>query len=93
MLKEGLWSDWIDLDFEWTTAVFLPDKNISGICRFYLKEVEPNFQLYVSPVNINPADPAMQISEPSNFSKKISKEVGLFYTAGFLKILGYVLQG
>lgn len=83
LLKEGSWSDWIELNFELSMPIFIPDKNVSGICRFYLQEVAPNFRLYVSPININPANPAMRISEPPDFSRRVSKELGLFYTIGF----------
>jgi len=34
--------------------------NVKGICRFYLKQTHPRFQLYVSPINIDPEDPACQ---------------------------------
>lgn len=83
LLKQGQWSHWIKVDFKMSMPVFVPDKRISGICRFYLQKVAPNFRLHVSPININPADPAMQISEPPHFSEEISKELGLFYTLGF----------
>ena len=83
LLKERRWSRWLRLDFEVSMPVFLPDKSISGICRFYLQEVSPNFRLYVTPINIDPSEPALQISEPAGFVRRISKELGLFYTSGF----------
>jgi predicted AlkP superfamily phosphohydrolase/phosphomutase len=61
----------------------LPDEKVSGICRFYLQEVAPNFRLYVTPINIDPSDPAVQITEPEGFSEAISDELGLYYTSGF----------
>jgi len=83
-LKEGEWSDWIPIDFQLEMPEFMPDTHASAICRFYLQEVRPNFRLYVTPMNINPSDPGDQkISEPPNFVKKISSELGLFYTTGF----------
>ncbi len=83
ILKEGQWSGWVELDFELSMPLLMPDKNLSGICRFYLQEVEPNFRLYVTPININPSDAAMKITEPTDFIKEISNELGLFYTTGF----------
>ena len=48
---------------------FLPDTYVSGICRFYLQEVRPNFRLYVTPINIDPSDPGGQrITEPPEVS-------------------------
>jgi predicted AlkP superfamily phosphohydrolase/phosphomutase len=83
VLKQGEWSSWIPLDFDLSTPAMLPDKHLSGICRFYLQEVAPCFRLYVSPININPARPAMQIAEPSEFSQAIARRLGLFATTGF----------
>jgi predicted AlkP superfamily phosphohydrolase/phosphomutase len=61
----------------------MPDKGISGICRFYLQEVEPNFRLYVTPINADPTNPAIQITEPPEFSQEIANKLDLFYTTGF----------
>ena len=63
---------------------FLPNESISGICRFYLQQVRPDFRLYVTPINIDPRDPGEQkITEPADFITEISDELGLFYTSGF----------
>jgi predicted AlkP superfamily phosphohydrolase/phosphomutase len=83
LLKEDQWSRWLKLDFEMSMPVLMPDKHISGICRFYLQEVSPNFRLYVSPINTDPSDPAIKITEPPRFIKEISSRLGLFYTTGF----------
>lgn len=83
MLKQGEWSPWISLDFGLSTPVMVPDKQVSGICRFYLQEVEPVFRLYVSPINASPAKPAIQITEPPEFSVEMARRLGLFSTTGF----------
>ncbi|MCH9022475.1 MAG: alkaline phosphatase family protein, partial [Planctomycetes bacterium] len=83
LLKEGQWSEWIPLKFDMPLPGMLPNQSISGICRFYLQQVTENFRLYVTPINIDPSDPAMQISEPAQLIGDISEEMGLFYTAGF----------
>ncbi|MCP4602806.1 MAG: twin-arginine translocation signal domain-containing protein [Proteobacteria bacterium] len=83
VLKKGEWSRWVELDFNLSTPAIMPDEKVKGICRFYLQEVGPNFRLYVTPVNIDPADPAVQITEPPEFSQEISRKLGLFYTTGF----------
>lgn len=83
VLKEDQWSRWTKLDFELSMPWFAPNGHASGICRFYLQEVTPNFRLYVSPVNIDPSAPAQQISEPPSFVQDLSKKLGLFYTTGF----------
>ena len=47
ILRQGEWSDWKSVRFP-----LIPTQSVPGICRFYLKEVRPEFKLYVSPVNI-----------------------------------------
>jgi predicted AlkP superfamily phosphohydrolase/phosphomutase len=79
LLKAGQWSRWTRLKFE--LPWYVP--NISGICRFYLQEVTPNFKLYVTPINIDPSAPAVPIAEPASFVQDVSKRLGLFYTTGF----------
>jgi predicted AlkP superfamily phosphohydrolase/phosphomutase len=83
LLAAGQWSPWTKLDFALETPAFLPDQHASGICRFYLQEVSPNFRLYVSPTNIDPSEPAVTMSEPPDFLLEISERIGLFGTAGF----------
>jgi predicted AlkP superfamily phosphohydrolase/phosphomutase len=78
LLQEGEWSDWVKLQYP-----IIPHlKNVSGICRFYLMEVRPTFRLYVSPVQIDPSDPAMPICTPEDYSRELVKNVGPFYTQG-----------
>ena len=83
LLKPGEWSRWTRLDFQLSTPRLLPTQHVPGICRFYLQEVAPNFRLYVTPINVDPADPAVQISEPAGFVEDISGQLGSFYTTGF----------
>ena len=84
VLREGEWSDWQPVSFRLRMPSFVRDDKVTGICRFLLQEVRPHFRLYVSPLNIDPADPGgKKVSEPENFVQKISGELGLFATAGF----------
>ncbi|MBI4831788.1 MAG: alkaline phosphatase family protein, partial [Candidatus Lindowbacteria bacterium] len=78
LLNVGEWSEWVHVKF--TAVPFL--QSVSGICRFYLKEVRPTFALYVTPINIDPLDPALSISTPENYSAELAEEVGCFYTQG-----------
>jgi predicted AlkP superfamily phosphohydrolase/phosphomutase len=78
VLREGEWSDWVPVEFQ--LVPFLA--RVKGICRFYLKQSHPRFQLYVSPINIDPANPALPISTPASYSRNLSEEVGEFYTQG-----------
>jgi predicted AlkP superfamily phosphohydrolase/phosphomutase len=78
ILQAGEWSEWIDVDF----PVIGPLNTVSGICRFYLKSVSPHFDLYVTPININPDKPALPISYPAAFEKALYKTIGYHYTQG-----------
>jgi predicted AlkP superfamily phosphohydrolase/phosphomutase len=83
LLRAGQWSPWIKLEFHMSAPLHMPDSKVSGICRFYVQEVAPNFRLYVSPINIDPSNPAVRISAPADFAKQISSDIGLFATTGF----------
>jgi predicted AlkP superfamily phosphohydrolase/phosphomutase len=83
LLKEGQWSRWITVQFEFGMPWFIPNEKRSGICRFYLQRVSPPFRLYVSPINIDPSAPAVQISEPPSFVQDLARQRGPFYTTGF----------
>ena len=78
VLKEGEWSGWTPVEFQLMPLI----GNVKGICRFFLKQTHPRFQLYVSPINIDPADPALPISTPSSYSNDLVKEVGEYHTQG-----------
>ena len=76
-LKKGQWSDWKDVTFK--LGLF---KKAKGILRFYLVELEPEFKLYISPINFDPRSPFFQISYPSSYSKELAENIGLYHTQG-----------
>ena len=78
VLKEGEWSGWVPVEFQLMPVI----GNVKGICRFFLKQAHPRFQLYVSPINIDPANPALPISTPSSYSRDLAKEIGEYHTQG-----------
>ena len=78
LLKTGEWSAWVSIDF----PVLPVGASVQGMVRFYLKEVRPDFKLYVSPVNIDPSRPALPVSVPSGYARELSSRVGLFSTLG-----------
>jgi predicted AlkP superfamily phosphohydrolase/phosphomutase len=78
VLKEGEWSGWTPVEFQLMPII----GNVKGICRFFLKQAHPRFQLYVSPINIDPANPALPISTPSSYSRDLAKEIGEYHTQG-----------
>src|SRR5437667_227508 len=78
VLREGEWSDWVKIEFQLIPFF----GNVKGMCRFYLKQAHPRFQLYVSPINIDPSNPALPISTPSSYSRDLAKEIGQYHTQG-----------
>ncbi len=78
ILKEGEWSRWVPVKFR----MLPPLVTASGCCRFYLKKAGKRFDLYASPVNIDPDDPYMPISTPGSYSRRLARTIGRFYTQG-----------
>ena len=78
VLKEGEWTGWLPVEFRLMPVI----GNVKGICRFYLKQAHPRFQLYVSPINIDPENPALPISTPSSYSRELAEEIGEYHTQG-----------
>ncbi|MBI3863173.1 MAG: alkaline phosphatase family protein [Planctomycetia bacterium] len=78
VLAEGEWSEWVAVRFAMLPYV----AEAAGICRFYLKRARGGFSLYVTPINIDPAHPAVPISTPPDYSKRLVRELGYFYTQG-----------
>jgi predicted AlkP superfamily phosphohydrolase/phosphomutase len=78
VLNEGEWSRWLDVRFSLLPWV----QSAHGILRIYLKQVHPHLDVYVSPVNIDPADPDLPISSPDSYSPALAGALGPFYTQG-----------
>jgi predicted AlkP superfamily phosphohydrolase/phosphomutase len=78
VLQEGEWSEWLTVDYKLMSFV----KSLVGTCRFYLKQIRPEFQLYVTPINLDPLDPAMPISTPPDFAAELASATGRYYTQG-----------
>jgi len=78
ILRQGEWSDWQRADFTLIPGL----KSVSGIFRIYLQQVHPHLRIYVSPVNIDPENPALPISTPARFSRTLAGGLGPFYTQG-----------
>jgi len=76
-LKLGEHSEWVRLTFKAGLGV-----KVSGVCRFMLRCVAPECELYVTPVNIDPERPAMPVSHPVTYSIYLSKLFGPYATLG-----------
>ena len=76
-LTKGTYTDWINVEFNAGLGM-----KIRGICQFLLINTEPNFELYVTPINIDPDKPVMPITHPMVFSTYLAKLQGPFATLG-----------
>ncbi|MEW5975243.1 MAG: alkaline phosphatase family protein [Acidobacteriota bacterium] len=76
-VQVGNYSPWIRVAFRAGLGV-----KVHGICRFYLVRLSPHFELYVSPIHIDPERPALPISHPFVYSVYLAKLLGPFGTLG-----------
>jgi hypothetical protein len=74
VLREGEWSEWLPVEFPLMPYL----ASVHGMVRVFAKELRPGFAVYVSPVNVDPARPALPVSEPESFARGL----GRFYTQG-----------
>ena len=77
LLAVGEWSDWLPVTFP-----LAPTQALTGEVRFFLKGLDPFFELYASPVNIDPFEPAMPVSHPEDYATELAEATGRFYTQG-----------
>ena len=76
-LQPGSFSDWIKLTFRPGLGV-----KIRAICRFHIIQIDPFFEMYLTPLNIDPEKPALPISFPYIYSVYLSKLLGSYVTLG-----------
>ncbi len=76
-LKDRVYSPWVTLTFTAGLGV-----KVSGIARFYVLTSEPEIGLYMTPIHIDPDNPAMPISHPTIYSVYLAKKFGPYATLG-----------
>ncbi|MGD9904984.1 MAG: alkaline phosphatase family protein [Vicinamibacterales bacterium] len=77
LLRVGEWGDWLPVDLPLAPLTTLP-----GEVRFLLKRIDPHFELYVSPINLDPYAPALPISSPEGYAGELADAAGRYYTQG-----------
>jgi predicted AlkP superfamily phosphohydrolase/phosphomutase len=77
VLRPGEWGDWLPV-----TLPLAPLTDIPGEVRFLLKRITPHFELYASPINLDPLAPALPISAPEDYAAELAAASGRFYTQG-----------
>ncbi len=70
------WTPWIKVTFRAGL------KRVRGMVKLLLLEVTPQFKLVVSPIHLDPADPAFDISFPPDYTRSLDERIGAFHTLG-----------
>jgi predicted AlkP superfamily phosphohydrolase/phosphomutase len=76
-LKKDVYTDWVKVAFHAGAGV-----KVGGVCKFLLLGTEPEFGLYVTPINIDPERPVMPVGYPSVYSIYLAKKQGTYATLG-----------
>ena len=76
-LERGKLTDWVTLCFR-----AAPGVKVEGICRIQLTETGEHVSLYMTPISLNPENPAMPISHPNYYSTYLAKLIGPYSALG-----------
>ena len=76
-LEVGSYSDWVELCFRAGLGI-----KVRGIARFYLVSAAPHVNLYMTPIHIDPENPALPIAHPEVYAIYLARKQGKFATLG-----------
>ena len=76
-LRLNEYTPWVSLGYKAAVGF-----TVKAIARFLLLELKPNVRLYVTPIQIDPENPALPISHPVSYSIYLAKRQGPFATLG-----------
>lgn len=89
IIREGEWSGWLAADFPLIPHV----ASARGMFRIFARQLHPRFELYISPINIDPVSPVLPISAPASFSRTVADKTGRYYTLGTPEDTSALRQG
>ena len=89
ILRQGEWSGWVRVRFPLIPGL----ASAAGMFRVYARRLQPGIQIYVSPLNLDPFDPALPISNPAGYSRELAARIGPFYTQGIEEDTSALRQG
>jgi hypothetical protein len=61
--------------------------------RVFAKQLHPRFERYVSPVNVDPEEPALPISTPGSYAREVAARMGRWSTLGIPEDTSALRQG
>jgi predicted AlkP superfamily phosphohydrolase/phosphomutase len=76
-VAEKSWSEWVRFKFKFSML-----QSVSGIARFYVRQLDPHVEFYLSAVNFDPAAPMFPVSAPADYARELCENIGLFSTLG-----------
>ncbi len=76
-IPEKGWSEWVRFKFKFSML-----QSVTGIARFYFRQLEPCLEFYLSAVNFDPAAPMFPVSAPADYARELADKIGLFSTLG-----------
>ncbi len=77
VLEPGTSTPWVRLTFKAGLGV-----SVSGIAQFRLVSTEPEVSLYLTPIAIDPENPALPVSHPPYYAPYLAKLLGDYSTLG-----------
>lgn len=89
ILKQGEWSPWIHVQFPLIPHL----ASASGMFRLYVQQLTPAIHIYRSPLNIDPADPALPVAAPASYGREVASRTDSFYTQGIEEDTAALRQG
>ncbi|HXE63696.1 MAG TPA: alkaline phosphatase family protein [Bryobacteraceae bacterium] len=89
VVREGEWSGWLPVDFPLMPHLV----SARGMVRVFAKQLHPRFEVYVSPVNIDPESPDLPVSYPRSLAARVSRETGRYSTLGIPEDTSALRQG
>ncbi len=87
-VRLGRWSEWLKVKFKLGML-----QSAAAMVRFHLVALEPQLELYASPVNFDPGAPLFPISHPWDYAAELQRAVGTFYTTGMVEDHGGLNNG
>lgn len=75
------WTPWVKIVFK------IGLQRICGMVRFLLIESEPDFKLFVSPINMVPGNQAFRFTSPAEFGRELEEKIGCFHTLGMPEMI------
>ncbi len=76
-LRKDQYTEWVPVCYR-----TFPGVKVHGVCKFLLLNTEPEFELYATPVNIDPEHPALPIGYPAVYPVYLASKQGPFASLG-----------